>query len=528
MLLPAPFGPEEPEDLAGVDVDRDVRQRGDLGAGRERADDDVARSAWSAIRFAGHPRRSGYTGGRPASVDGRRPVGLGAGRASMAPSGPSRLVPSGGGRSSRPWSMVLACRQEKRLVRARPGTPPPARPRDPSGRRPARRGGRPGRGGPPDRVGAGRRVQRAGSRPRRRPPPAPDAAPATITFYGRGYGHGVGMSQYGARGRALAGQDAATILAHYYQGTTPGTTDPKRPIRILVLQAFKPSATKPLKLYGRGGPWTIDGIDASFPKDGLLRVTKTATGFRLVVRDARRGAPPRPGHEGQHPGSRRREGRVADPGLVEAAARTTATAASSGCARRSRASTQSTRPSSTSTCAGSSRSRCRRAGRSRRSGRRRSPPAATPRHRLHPKTGFWDVYDDGRSQAYRGSLAERPATTAAISATAGQVLRQRDVDRQHAVPLDRRRGDRGQRERVHERRLARSSPVRCRTCAGRADRAPDGTAYDAAAPHATWQTAAYTLEQLVGDLRRRPADERRRARAASTCRTSGCRAGSSA
>ncbi|MEO7664316.1 MAG: hypothetical protein ABIV26_04265, partial [Candidatus Limnocylindrales bacterium] len=29
---------------------------------------------------------------------------------------------------------------------------------------------------------------------------------ASTTFYGRGYGHGVGMSQYGARGRAIAGQ----------------------------------------------------------------------------------------------------------------------------------------------------------------------------------------------------------------------------------------------------------------------------------------------------------------------------------
>ena len=42
------------------------------------------------------------------------------------------------------------------------------------------------------------------------PPPAfPDT-----TFFGRGYGHGVGMSQYGARGRALAGQLAPAILAH--------------------------------------------------------------------------------------------------------------------------------------------------------------------------------------------------------------------------------------------------------------------------------------------------------------------------
>ena len=36
-----------------------------------------------------------------------------------------------------------------------------------------------------------------------------DGARPTVTFYGRGYGHGVGMSQYGARGRALAGQPAS-------------------------------------------------------------------------------------------------------------------------------------------------------------------------------------------------------------------------------------------------------------------------------------------------------------------------------
>jgi len=43
-------------------------------------------------------------------------------------------------------------------------------------------------------------------------------APA-ITLTGRGYGHGVGMSQYGAQGLAQDGADAATILAHYYPGT---------------------------------------------------------------------------------------------------------------------------------------------------------------------------------------------------------------------------------------------------------------------------------------------------------------------
>lgn len=36
----------------------------------------------------------------------------------------------------------------------------------------------------------------------------------------RGYGHGVGMSQYGANAMAAAGSSYADILAHYYPGTT--------------------------------------------------------------------------------------------------------------------------------------------------------------------------------------------------------------------------------------------------------------------------------------------------------------------
>ena len=39
---------------------------------------------------------------------------------------------------------------------------------------------------------------------------------------GHGYGHGIGMCQWGAIGRARAGQDAATILRTYYPGTSVG------------------------------------------------------------------------------------------------------------------------------------------------------------------------------------------------------------------------------------------------------------------------------------------------------------------
>ena len=70
------------------------------------------------------------------------------------------------------------------------------------------------------------------------PPPLPDLptsapvrviAPATapvLEARGRGFGHGVGMSQWGAHGLALKGADFREILRHYYRG---GQISPYRP-----------------------------------------------------------------------------------------------------------------------------------------------------------------------------------------------------------------------------------------------------------------------------------------------------------
>lgn len=41
----------------------------------------------------------------------------------------------------------------------------------------------------------------------------------SITFHTEGYGHGVGMSQYGAKGMAEGGSSYKDILLHYYTGT---------------------------------------------------------------------------------------------------------------------------------------------------------------------------------------------------------------------------------------------------------------------------------------------------------------------
>ncbi len=50
----------------------------------------------------------------------------------------------------------------------------------------------------------------------------PDGSLARLTLHGMGYGHGVGMCQWGAIGRARAGQDFRTILQAYYPGTSIG------------------------------------------------------------------------------------------------------------------------------------------------------------------------------------------------------------------------------------------------------------------------------------------------------------------
>jgi stage II sporulation protein D len=322
----------------------------------------------------------------------------------------------------------------------------------------------------------------------------PDPTNQPIVFYGRGYGHGVGMSQYGARGRALAGQDAATILAHYYQGTTRGSTDPKRPVRILVLHEFKPTATAPLRIYGRGGPWTIDGVTGTFPRDGQLRVTKTSTGLRLVVRDA--------------------TGKL----LLDEPARTTVRVRA-GAVAGARIQVWS-KPGSFDHYRGVVRLRSTASGIDAINETqldlylRGVVPAEMPAtwpvealraqaiaarsyaaHRLHPRTGFYDLYDDSRSQGYRGSLGERAATTAVVTDTAGQVLRSGTA---FANTLFHSTGGGAteDNENVFTAATGRIVAGAVPYLRGSSDRAPDGSAYDAAAPHAEWKTAAYTLAQL--------------------------------
>jgi stage II sporulation protein D len=71
--------------------------------------------------------------------------------------------------------------------------------------------------------------------------PAGAAAAKRWVVKGAGFGHGVGMSQYGAYGYAKHGFTYDAILTHYYTGTTIGTTD-SQTVRVL-LQSNVPSVS---------------------------------------------------------------------------------------------------------------------------------------------------------------------------------------------------------------------------------------------------------------------------------------------
>lgn len=62
------------------------------------------------------------------------------------------------------------------------------------------------------------------------------AANASVSWVvkGRGFGHGVGMSMYGAYGYAVHGQDYRFILGHYYSGTTIGQLTGAPIVRVLL------------------------------------------------------------------------------------------------------------------------------------------------------------------------------------------------------------------------------------------------------------------------------------------------------
>jgi SpoIID/LytB domain protein len=110
--------------------------------------------------------------------------------------------------------------------------------------------------------------------------PAVAVAPAAFTIHGAGYGHGIGMSQYGAHGMALRGHSASRILSFYYGGAKAGSVRLPATIRVGLLQANRdPSVGGQLKRVRVRG-LEVPGLGGS----GRITVSGTSPGGRTVRR----------------------------------------------------------------------------------------------------------------------------------------------------------------------------------------------------------------------------------------------------
>lgn len=117
--------------------------------------------------------------------------------------------------------------------------------------------------------------------------------PTSFTINGAGWGHGLGMSQYGAYGMAQAGKSATEILDHYYGGVDGKASsvalDGKSAATTIAVQVYGPDDN-----YGtaydehhtyvtadvHGGAWRVTGADG---KTALAGCSGTSGSVRFKV-----------------------------------------------------------------------------------------------------------------------------------------------------------------------------------------------------------------------------------------------------
>jgi stage II sporulation protein D len=227
---------------------------------------------------------------------------------------------------------------------------------------------------------------------------APPRSGALFLFDGHGWGHGVGMSQWGAEGYAQHAYTFQQILGAYYPGTSLGQT-PVTTIRVLLAErkTLTISSDQPITVTGS------DGVQHTLPA-GATQLTPALT---LAVDGAAAQPLEPPLTFVPSDGSYLTLGREYRGEIVVDVAGVRLEAINelpleqylAGVVPAEMPSTWL--PAALEAQAVASRSY-----------------AVATRRVAAP----FDVYADTRSQLYLGVSAERPAATAAVAATAGQVL----------------------------------------------------------------------------------------------------------
>jgi stage II sporulation protein D len=220
----------------------------------------------------------------------------------------------------------------------------------------------------------------------------------TFAISGRGWGHGVGMSQYGALGFALRGVGYARILAHYYRGTVLGPA-PIRRVRVLIADgrgSLTVRSAAPFRvLDGEGRTHALGAGAHSFGRGLSLKVDIAQRAQRL------------PGPLLFSPGTQPLElGRPYRGQLhVSVVAGKLRALNVVGLEQYLYGVVPAEVPYSWPAEA-----------------LKAQAVAARSYALSHLQGGTFDLYDDTRSQVYLGIPHEKPSTNAAVDATAGQVV----------------------------------------------------------------------------------------------------------
>jgi SpoIID/LytB domain protein len=116
---------------------------------------------------------------------------------------------------------------------------------------------------------------------------ASPASAATLVIGGAGFGHGVGMSQEGARGYAEHGWSYEQILAHYYTRTALGKAPAKAIVKVLLHRKVK---RVPLERYVQGvvaaemsADWPMAALEAQAVASRTYALTAHAGGSKFDV-----------------------------------------------------------------------------------------------------------------------------------------------------------------------------------------------------------------------------------------------------
>jgi SpoIID/LytB domain protein len=119
----------------------------------------------------------------------------------------------------------------------------------------------------------------------------PDGSLATVTVVGGGWGHNVGMSQYGANGRGNSGQSFTEILNFYYKDTVVGSypididRDPSVSPRVWRQHVVTPSGRGVLEIRQDLSAGQIEGLQVTINGSKEVHLQKADLNQPLVKVD---------------------------------------------------------------------------------------------------------------------------------------------------------------------------------------------------------------------------------------------------